>query len=360
MACAVNRSSTILVGSYDPWRIVTMPPLKEEKRLSKLERCYGLAATLMSGGALDRNVVAAKLGISPANADRHLRAIKNTMLVTPITGKDGLTSIRATSGTKAPATATVVAACFGASLARLFHETPFEQRLRDMVTHVLEGVRDIPKYKDRERQFLFVSRGGERALRRNGSTVLDEVVDAILQRRVLRLRHTKFSGKPETIYLKALSLALHEHQLYVLGLGDRGLRNIRFSRITAALKMKESFEYPTLDEYDPRLVFRDSVGIFIHDDEAKGIRVRDVKLRLSSHWASYVETHRWHESQRHTLDKQGVLLEFRVRTCPELERLILGFGDDAEVIEPPELRAKIAMQTAAMARRYRTRRRKTR
>jgi len=334
---------------------------KEDKRLSKLERYYELSAILMSGGALDRNLIAAKLGIGLANADRHLRAIRNAIAVRSTVGKDGLTSIRAVSGgTKVPSTATIVAACFGASLSRLFQETPFEQRLRDVVAHVLEGVRDLPKYKNRERQFLFVSSGGERALRRNGATILDEIVDAILERRVVRLRHTRFKGKIETVHLKPVSLALHQHQLYVLGFADTGLRNVRFSRITSALKMKETFEYPTLDEYDPRIVFRDSLGIFIHDDESKGIRVRDVKLRLSSRWASYVETHRWHESQRHTIDRRGVLVELRVRTCPELEQLILGFGGDAEVLEPPELRAKMAAQAAAMTSRYREARGKRR
>lgn len=326
----------------------------EEKRLSRLERCYALAASLSKGEPLDRNVIAAKLGISPANADRHVRAIKNTMAVTLVAGKDGLTSIRAAHGTaKNVATPTVVAACFGASLSRLFHETPFEQRLRDVVSHVLEGVKDVPKYKDRERQFLFISRGGERALRRNGASILDDVVDAILERRLIRLRHTTFNGKTETVHLKPVSLALHEHQLYVLGFEEKDLRIIRFSRITAALKMREVFEYPTLDDYDPRIVFRDSLGIFIHDDEAKGIRVQEVKIRLSSRWAGYVETHRWHESQRHKIDRRGVVLELRVRTCPELERLILGFGSEAEVLEPPELRAKIATRAAAMAKRYR-------
>lgn len=325
----------------------------EEKRLSRLERCYALAAILSKGEPLDRNVIAAKLGISRANADRHLRAIKNTMAVTSAAGRDGLTSIRAAHGAaRTIATPTVVAACFGASLSRLFHDTPFEQRLRDVVSHVLEGVKDVPKYKDRERQFLFIPRGGERALRRNGASLLDDIVDAILERRLIRLRHTTFNGKTETFHLKPVSLALHEHQLYILGFAGKDIRIVRFSRITAVLKMREVFEYPPLDDYDPRIVFRDSLGIFIHDDETKGIRVQDVKIRLSPRWAGYVETHRWHESQSHKVDRRGVVLKLRVRTCPELERLILGFGNEAEVLEPPQLRAKIAARAAEMAKRY--------
>jgi hypothetical protein len=53
-------------------------------------------------------------------------------------GKGGITSVRA-SRRKQIAPATVAAACFGASLSRLFHGTSFEQRLREVVDHVLEG-----------------------------------------------------------------------------------------------------------------------------------------------------------------------------------------------------------------------------
>lgn len=321
----------------------------------QLERCYRLAAMLARGRRLDRNIVVTELGIGAANADRHIKTIQKTMHVTTATGRDGITSIQAArvdSG-KALPTATVVAACFGASLARLFHETPFEKRLRDVVAHVLESVRDVPRFAEHDRQFLFIPGGGERALRRNGAATLETIVDAILERVVLRVKYTRFKGESETIYMKPLSLALHEHQLYVLGFVDGALRNVRFSRITAALKMKERFEYPPLDDYDPRLVFRNSLGIFIHDDERKGIRVRDVQILLTRRWSSYVETHRWHESQRHTVDSRGVLLEFHVRTCPELERLILGFGPDAEVLAPEDLRERIALKARELAARYR-------
>jgi predicted DNA-binding transcriptional regulator YafY len=266
----------------------------EDGRGVQLERCYRLAAMLAQGIPLDRNTVVTTLGIGAANADRHIKTIQKTMQVTTSVGKDGLTSVRAAraGSSKQLSNATVVAACFGASLARLFHETAFEKRLRDVVAHVLEGVRDQPKFRDHDRQFLFILGGGERALRRNGAATLETIVDAILEKVVLRIKHTRFEGARETIYMKPLSLALHEHQLYVLGFVNGGLRNVRFSRITGAMKLTERFEYPTLDDYDPRLVFRDSLGIFIHDDDRKGIRVRDVQLRLSHRWSSYVETHR--------------------------------------------------------------------
>ena len=324
----------------------------------RLERCYGLAARLMKGETLDRNAIASALELSPANADRHVKAITKKMDVAVAPGKDGITTIRAHREPQAKTVpnATVVAACFGASLARLFHGTAYEKRLKDVVAHVLESVRDVPRFANRERQFLFIPGGGERALRRKGAEFLDTIVDAILDNCVLRLKYVNFAAATETLVMQPLSLALHEHQLYVLGSVQGEHRIVRFSRVTAAMKLKERFEYPVLDDYDPDVVFRDSLGVFIRDDDERGIQVRKVQIRLTPQWSSYVKTHRWHESQRHSVDAHGVLLELRVRTGPELERLILGFGPDAEVISPPDLREKIAHMAAQLAAKYPTRR----
>ena len=330
-----------------------MTKIGESGRGNTLAKCYRLAALIAAGETLDRNRIVKELDIGAANADRHLQLISDCMNVEKFSGRDGLTSIRASrkQSQRTPA-ATVVAACFGGSLAKLFEGTPFEQHLRDIVAHVVEGVRDVPRFKDRDRQFLFISPCSERALRNDGGAMLASMVDAILDRRVIRVRHRNFRGDPKQVYVRPLSLAMHQHQLYVLGLSEKRLENIRFSRITAVFVTKDTFEYPRLDEYDPRAWFRDSIGIFIHDDEASSIAVQRVKVRLDRRWASYVETHRWHESQRHTVDEHGVLLELTVRTCPELEALVLGFGADAEVLEPSSLRERVARRIVAMGARY--------
>jgi predicted DNA-binding transcriptional regulator YafY len=328
---------------------------REERRGTRIDRCYRLAAILAAGEALDRDRVASVLGIGKANADRHLRAIETNLTVDVSAGRGGIKVLRATKKLrKAAPRQTVVAACFGAMLARLFADTSFEARLRGLVHHVLDDVRDHPKYKHSERQFWFVSRGGERALRKNGGEILATLVDAILDRRWVRMTRKTFGGKTERTRVKPLSLVLHEHQLYLLAMGeDAQLNNIRFARVSTVLTLKETFEYPSLEDFDPRLVFRDSIGIFIHDDPAEQISIQHVKIRLHKRWASYVETHRWHETQKHRIQDGGVILELHVRTCRELDKLILGFGEDAEVLEPAWLRDRIAHRVEGMANRYR-------
>lgn len=326
---------------------------RPSKRGNKIERCYRLAALLAEGKALDRNIVMDELQVGPATADRHLRVIRTKMKVTA-KPKGGRTVLRAERHSTSAALnhATIAAACIAASLARLFHTTPLQSRMKTAVARLLEASHDSSLFAEYERQFLFVARGGERALHRKGSARLDSIIDAIVERRTLRLRHRRFDGSSMKTYIRPLSLALHEHQLYLIGLVGEQLENIRFSRISAAFKTKESFEYPSPAQYDPAKVFRDSLGIFIKDDLENGISVCKVKLRLNKRWLPYVRTHRWHHSQRHHVEGDAVILEFYLRTCRELDRLILGFGPDAEVLAPADLRDRIAARARALAALY--------
>ncbi|PTL75418.1 WYL domain-containing protein [Vitiosangium sp. GDMCC 1.1324] len=56
-------------------------------------------------------------------------------------------------------------------------------------------------------------------------------------------------------------------------------------------------------------------------------------------------------AERHLLRPRGARHR-DVHLCPEVEAWVLGFGDEAEVIGPPELRERVARKARAMAQRY--------
>jgi hypothetical protein len=114
-------------------------------------------------------------------------------------------------------------------------------------------------------------------------------------------------------------------------------------RIRSVDVLDDSFAYPSRNEYDPEQVFRDSFGIFLD------LPVHDVELRLHRQWAVYAQSHRWHDSQTVEVAGDHVRVRMRVRVCPELEAWILGFGEDAEVVAPAVLRAKIAKRAAGLS-----------
>ena len=241
---------------------------------------------------------------------------------------------------------TAVAACFGSSLWPLFEGTTYAGGIRDATKQVVGRTKRRAVFRDIDRKFWFLRRGGEVALA-DRAPLLDEVLEAVLHHKVLSLDYTRFGGTSEQLRVEPLSVALHDHQLYVVGRDERrALHPYRFARIRSVDVLDESFEYPSRSEYDPEQVFHDSFGIFLDGP------VQDLVLKLHKHWTTYAQSHRWHDSQRVEVAADHVIVRMHVRICPELAAWILGFGEEAEVVSPASLRAELARRIAAADRVY--------
>jgi predicted DNA-binding transcriptional regulator YafY len=80
-----------------------------------------------------------------------------------------------------------------------------------------------------------------------------------------------------------------------------------------------------------------------------------VRVRFDAPVVRSATRRAWHPSQTkrpRKLPDGGVELALRVAPDFEVENLAMRFGEHAEIIEPRELRAKIARRAAAMAKRY--------
>src|SRR5207237_715353 len=75
-----------------------------------------------------------------------------------------------------------------------------------------------------------------------------------------------FVGARKSMRIEPLSLAVYDHQLYVIGRPRGGPTHAyRFSRIETAEAVGGTFPYPDKDSYDPERVFADSFGIIVDD-----------------------------------------------------------------------------------------------
>jgi proteasome accessory factor B len=98
---------------------------------------------------------------------------------------------------------------------------------------------------------------------------------------------------------------------------------------------------------DPQKLFESSFGVF------RGERPEEVEIEFSARIASYIAERRWHSSQR--LEKQArgnIVLKMNVAITPELVQWVLGFGADAQVLKPGDLRDRLTESVAAMAELY--------
>jgi predicted DNA-binding transcriptional regulator YafY len=80
----------------------------------------------------------------------------------------------------------------------------------------------------------------------------------------------------------------------------------------------------------------------------------DVVIRFGRDVAQRVAETRWHPRQSETSEEDGSLLwRARVSGVLEIRSWILGWGPDAEVLEPADLRDWVAERHAEAAARYR-------
>jgi len=327
-----------------------MAPHSELGRLSSIQRTARLISNLISGRELTRAEITSLLGVRVAAVDRQLEAIgRHVPLIRE--KRRGRMHIRidrskVSGGAERVPVATMIAACVGASMARLFEGTSYEQGMHDLVQYVSRQAVHPERFQDSRRQFVFISRGGEKSLPEK-QEVLEEVVDALQRRHGLQIRYRDFMGARRSVRIEPLSLAVYDHQLYVIG-RPRGqpAHPYRFSRIEAAEAVGGTFQYPDKDSYDPERVFADSFGIFVDEKYP----VSNIEVSLAPRWATFVRSHRWHRSQEAFVRGGRVHVRLRVRLCPELISWVLGFGTEVRVLEPAVLRRRIARITQQVAR----------
>src|SRR5205814_372047 len=243
----IGPDSTLEIrsGSQDPLRIMAHSELG---RLTSIQRTAKLIGALLAGRELTRADVTGLLGVRVAAADRQLEAVgRHIPLVRE--KRRGRLHVRidrskVAGGAERIPIATTIAACVGASLARLFEGTTYEAGMHDLVHYVSRDAIHPERFQDSRRQFVFLVRGGEKALPEK-EELLDEAVDALQRRRALRIRYRGFDGKRRTVRIEPLSLALYDHQLYLIGRPRGGAAHpFRFSRIEAADPAGGTFQYP--------------------------------------------------------------------------------------------------------------------
>jgi predicted DNA-binding transcriptional regulator YafY len=125
-----------------------------------------------------------------------------------------------------------------------------------------------------------------------------------------------------------------------------GLRSFALDAVERAIVLEERARDIPARELDR--VLAAGYGIF------SGERVKWARLRFSAERARWVANEEWHPQQRTGFDAQGrYLLEVPYSQEPELLMDILKFGPDIEVLDPPDLRQRVAELLVAAADRYR-------
>jgi predicted DNA-binding transcriptional regulator YafY len=143
-------------------------------------------------------------------------------------------------------------------------------------------------------------------------------------------------------------LAHRENLWYLVGFdSERGaLRTFALPRISNPSVLKTHFARPP--DFSPEKFFATALGVL------GGERDYRVVIRFDAAVADRIREREWHESQELRGLPDGRLeLHLRLGALPEIERWVLTWGSDAEVLQPKELRERLRATATTLARRYR-------
>ena len=143
-------------------------------------------------------------------------------------------------------------------------------------------------------------------------------------------------------------LAHRENLWYLIGFDSerRALRTFAVPRLTNPRVLTTTFVRPP--DFSPEKFFANALGVL------GGNRDYRFVIRFSVGVADRVREREWHESQElRDLPDGRLELSLRLGALPEVERWVLTWGADAEVVHPKELRQRLRATAATLLERYR-------
>jgi predicted DNA-binding transcriptional regulator YafY len=179
--------------------------------------------------------------------------------------------------------------------------------------------------------------------------VFDALATAVMDGAEVSFSYHKLAGdKPEPRTARPYHLGCIENQWYMFGHDPaRGaVRTFALPRIRDVGRTGQIFQRPK--NFSLGKILEGSFAVF------EGGRSRKVVLRFSGVAARLVGERVWHASQEFRQDGNSLFLTMTVGLSPDLRQWILGWGSEAEVLEPPELRRALAEAAESAAAVYRS------
>ncbi len=181
--------------------------------------------------------------------------------------------------------------------------------------------------------------------------LFDELIDAILNRRVCQMAYISFHEKGQIrTTVQPLRLAFVGRAWYLIAYSarHRQARTFKLGRIRKLTVTDRTFTPPA--DVDTGKVFGDAWSMI---PEGK---LYDVHLHFDRMVAGNVAEVQWHGSQSVEWNDDGSI-EFRVAVdgLREITWWILGYGDQVEVLAPASLRRQVAKVAANVAERHQRR-----
>lgn len=182
-----------------------------------------------------------------------------------------------------------------------------------------------------------------------GIDFLGELFNAIHYKKVLTISYQSFKRtEPIDIEIHPYYLKQYNNRWFLFGFnpGVQNLTNLALDRIVSFSELKQKYvknKDIDFDEY-----FEDIIGV----TRPEGKEIEKIELLFSVDEAPYILTKPIHGSQRKLKhDNNGLLISIEVIPNYELEKLILSYGENCQILKPVGFRRKIEGRISKMTKR---------
>ncbi len=216
-----------------------------------------------------------------------------------------------------------------------FKELPAIKLFEDAITKIASSVKQSREQKGDSKILLL-----DRPKRYKGIEFLTEMVDAIRQKKVMRIHYQPFNRnevKKHTVH--PYFIKEYNGRMYLIAKDIHPVKEsifltFAFDRITEAIKMNQTFHE---EEMDKENYFNSAIGISL-----TGEKPEKIKLQIDNSQANYIKSQPIHHSQVIVKEsKNHICIELELVINYELIAMLLGLGDKVVVLKPDFLAQKI-------------------
>lgn len=180
-----------------------------------------------------------------------------------------------------------------------------------------------------------------------GIELFGKLLQAIIKKRVLKLKYTPYGKTPITTTIYPYHLKEYNDRWYLIAQakGYDMYAHYALDRIDDFEEVAIPYKEPEI-EFDD--YFDDVIGVTVPEEDSE-----DVVLRINKPRFEYIRTKPLHLSQRIVEENDYfAVVTINVKVNKELEALILSFGSDMEVLSPDSFRERIADKIKLMNQKY--------
>ena len=227
-----------------------------------------------------------------------------------------------------------------------FRGTPFERPLTGAFRKLSQSLGgDMEVAWHELEQALSVRRSGVGLA---DMQVFDALAKAVTDREEIEFSYHKLAGeKSEKRTVRPYHLGCIEDQWYLFAhdIGRGAIRTFALPRIREVEKTGERFRRPK--DFSVGKLLEGSFAVF------EGRNAKPVKILFRGVAARLVAERSWHPTQKIKPHGKHAALTMHVGLSPDLVQWILGWGGEAEVLGPAELRRRVACAAAGASAVYR-------